>query len=151
MKGAATSPLTDPMKTIRPRPARSNGSSARVTAIWPTTLTSNCRRSAATGRYSSGPATAMPALLTSPANPAGPTAAPIVSAAAATSRSLVMSNSTGVNRADACPASAEPSTSRRTPAKTRQPSRSSRNAHAAPMPDEAPVTSTADGGCASTR
>src|SRR5919201_635191 len=66
-------PPIEPMLTIRPRPARSGSSSARVTASRPKTLTSYWPRIRSSGTPSSGPATAMPALLTSPASGPPPT------------------------------------------------------------------------------
>ena len=56
--------------------------------------------------------------------------------------SSVTSRMTGCKRADASPRSASPSRSRRTPASTSKPSRSRCRAHARPMPDEVPVTTT---------
>ena len=58
------------MKTMRPRARRISGSIAWVTATWAVRLTSTWRRKSSIGSVSSGPGTAMPALLTRPSRPA---------------------------------------------------------------------------------
>ena len=88
--GSALRPPTEPMRTTRPRARRSAGSNACRTATWPTTFTSSCRRSSSSGTSSSGAATAMPALSTSPWS-SGPT----VSAAAAICSASVTSSVSG--------------------------------------------------------
>ena len=65
MKGITTRPPIEDTNTILPRARRSAGSSARVRAIWPKTLTSNWPRSSSLESISSGPPTPIPALLTS--------------------------------------------------------------------------------------
>src|SRR4051812_46905820 len=121
-------PPTELTKAIRPRAARSAGSSALVTATWPIRLTSIWRRKSSSGTTSSGPATLMPALLTRPSS-----RAPTRSAAARTAASSVTSSSSGVVPSGALAGS-------RTPASTSQPDAASRCAVARPMPVEAPVT-----------
>ena len=68
MNGIASRPEIEPTNTSRPRAARSIGRNACATSIAPNTLISNWRRSSSTGRNSSGPATAIPALPTTPRN-----------------------------------------------------------------------------------
>ena len=77
MNGIARRPAIEPTNTSRPRAARSCGRNACVTASDPNTLTSKACRTDASGSTSSGPPTAIPALLTSAAsgNPLAPTAA----------------------------------------------------------------------------
>ena len=76
-------PPIELMKTIRPRAARIAGSIAWVTATWAVRLTSSWRRKSSIGSVSSGPGTAMPALLTRPSRPLPGLASAIRSAAAA--------------------------------------------------------------------
>src|SRR5512133_4002494 len=127
----------EPTLTIRPSPARIGSSSAWVTASSPKTLTSYWRRTRSIGTPSSGPATAIPALLTSPASGAPRTRA----ARLAICPASVTSTSTGSMRAS-CARRSAPSSSRRTPARTAKPARASRRAVARPMPVDAPVTTT---------
>ena len=133
------------MLTTRPRASRNSGRKAWITATWPITLTSNCWRRASMGNSSNGPGTAIPALFTSPAIPASPTAAPTMATAAAMEAPSVTSISTGVSREDALARNLSAAGSARTPAKTRNPRRSNSKAHASPMPLEAPVMTIAGG------
>ena len=107
------------MKTIAPPPRRIRGRKACVTAYWPVRFTSSTRWNSSTGRYSTGPAFAMPALLTSPASPASPTAPSISARAASIESASVTSSLTGLMRpwAAAC-SRLSASASFRTPAKT---------------------------------
>ena len=70
--GRPIRPPIEVMKTIRPRAARIGGSIACVTATWAVRLTSTWRRKSSIGSVSSGPGTAMPALLTKPVEPSLP-------------------------------------------------------------------------------
>ena len=139
--GVEIRPPMEPMKTTRPpNPrARISGSTARVTASWPITLTSNCRRQSSRGRYSIGPPMAMPALLTTAVS-----RSPIAPTALSTPGSSVTSSRTGSSRppAGAAAASRWPSSSRRTPANTCQPRSARWRAQASPIPVDAPVIST---------
>src|SRR5438445_205803 len=130
MNGSALLAEIEPMRTTLPRVARSAGIQACVRASCPVRLTSSWRRNSSSGMCSRGPATPMPALLTSPSS-RGPTAA----AAPAIAPASVTSSSSSV-----VPVGAAPGV--RTPAKTRQPPRASRSAQAAPIPEDAPVTRT---------
>ena len=62
MKGVAMRPEMEPMLTTRHRPRRKRGRKAWVTAIWPTTLSSNRLRTSANGRSSRGPASTVPVM-----------------------------------------------------------------------------------------
>ena len=62
MKGVAMRPEMEPMLTTRPRPRPKRGRKAWVTAIWPTTLTSNCLRTSGNGGSSTGPASTIPVM-----------------------------------------------------------------------------------------
>ena len=127
---------------MRPRAVRIAGSIACVTATWAVRLTSIWRLKSSIGSVSSGPGTAMPALLTSPSRPASPTSLPIRSAAAAIWSASVTSSISGTSRSEPASRSDAASSSLRTPAKTRQPAASSCRAVARPMPVDAPVTRT---------
>ena len=67
--GSAIFPPIELTFTIRPFASRMFGMNAWITATWPTRLTSSWWRSSSSGRYSIGPLTATPALLTSPLRP----------------------------------------------------------------------------------
>src|SRR6266699_3570895 len=140
MNGNAARPDTELMLTMRPWACLRWGKNAWVTATTPTTFTSRIRRSSASGSSSSGPATGMPALLTSP--PRGrPARARSTSAwALAMAAASVTSIVTGVAPSFASPAA---SCGRRMVPNTTTPRRVSSRAIAAPMPELAPVTSTA--------
>src|SRR5215208_3190837 len=139
-------PPTEPIFTIRPVAARINGRKDCVTARCPNTLTSNWRLNSSSGTYSSGQASPMPLLFTSPAIPSSPTASSTVVAAAATRCSSVTSMNSGVRRPTGAASSSAPaSSSFLTPAKTRNPERANFIAEARPIPLEAPVTTTALG------
>jgi hypothetical protein len=66
MRGRATRPETEPMRTARPREALRMGRKAFTVAKVPRTFTSKASRKAETGTSSKGPATAIPALATRP-------------------------------------------------------------------------------------
>src|SRR6266705_3267054 len=122
--GRAERPATELMLTIRPRAARSSGRNACVMATAPTRFTSSTRRSWASGNSASG----------------APASARSTSASARTMLGWsVTSMLTGVT--PAC-ASAAASDSRRTVPNTRKPRPARSRAHNAPMPLEAPVTTT---------
>src|SRR3954452_12053379 len=131
-------PLTDETNTMRPFAARSAGSTACVTAAWPTTLTSSTWRRVSIGRPSIGPIVALPALFTSASRRSGS-----VSGSAARSSALVTSSLMCRIRGFSA-ARASPSSGRRTPAMTSQPFAASAVAVARPMPRAAPVISTVD-------
>src|SRR4051794_14277893 len=124
--------------TILPLPARRKGSSACVTATWPIRLTSSCWRRRSIGMYSSGAATAMPALLTRPAR-RPPPACSISSRAEAIEVASVTSSFTGCTRS---PRRRSASSSLRTPASTSKPRPARCVAVASPIPVDAPVTTT---------
>ena len=128
---------------MRPRARRSAGSTAWVTAIWPMRFTSSCRRRSSIGMNSSGPATATPALFTTPAS--GP------SAKRARSASIEPESVTS-SRIVSMPAapSRSASSSLRTPATTSKPRPRRWRAVASPIPVDAPVTSTVPLGISST-
>ena len=130
------------MFTIRPRPRRSNGRNACVTAICPITLTSSCFRSCAKGITSRGLPITIPALLTSPPRPPSPTTRCTTSADCAIDCSSVTSSMIGMSDGPAFAASASPARGSRTPANTVIPRPAQSSAQAAPMPVEAPVTTT---------
>src|SRR4051794_506206 len=142
MKGKAIRPPIEAMKTTRPLLRRSSGSIAWVTATWPVRLTAIWWRKSSSGRTSSGPGTARPALLTRPSRPSDPRLSPIVAAAAAIAASSATSTSTGSRRSEAASRSDCASSSRRTPAKTRHPAESRWSAVARPIPVDAPVMRT---------
>src|SRR3954462_3269866 len=81
----------------------------------------------------------MPALFTRPASPSSRVIDATSDTALAIDAASPTSRITGYERADNCDFRRAASSARRTPAKTRQPARSSRNAHASPMPVDAPV------------
>src|SRR6266540_2364704 len=139
MNGRAERPATELMLTTRPREALRSGRNAWVTATTPTTFTSSTRRSSSSGSSSSGPTAGIPALLTSPARGAPASARSTSARARAMPGWSVTSMISGVM--PAC-ASAAPSDSRRTVPNTRKPRPASSRAMLAPMPDEAPVTTT---------
>ena len=140
MKGIAILPPSEPILIMRPWPWRRRGRNAWVTAICPITLTSSCLRISSIGRNSSGPATAIPALLMMPARPISPNAVVTTSTAEVIEAASVISSKMGVSVAEASHRKASLSISRRTPAKTRNPNLSSCKAHALPIPLDAPVT-----------
>src|SRR5262245_25472223 len=92
---------------------------------------------------SSGPPIATPALFTRPTRPCSPTVSVTSSTAAAIAAGSVTSSSSQRNRSGNSAASRAPSSGRRTPAKTLQPSAISRATQACPIPVEVPVTRTA--------
>ncbi len=140
MNGTAKRPEIDPTNSSLPREARSCGRNAWLTATGPKRLISNCRRNSSTGKNSSGPATATPALFTTPRS-GRPLAATVRAAASIAARS-VTSSSTG--RTFGCnDAVRAASASRRTPANVTNPSRANSSTAAAPIPLDAPVTTTA--------
>src|SRR5918996_3948190 len=141
--GEATRPPTELMLTTRPRALRISGRNAWVTATWPTTFTSSCRRSASIGMISSGAGSAIPALLTSPRRPPSPTASVTRSAAPSIVGASVTSRITGVTAPELSAATLSPSASRRTPANTSKPRDTRSSAVARPIPVDAPVTMTA--------
>ncbi|UUY02310.1 hypothetical protein LRS13_16540 [Svornostia abyssi] len=96
--GVEMRPLTDETNTIRPPAARSLGSTALVTATWPTTLMSSCRRRSSVVSASTGPATTTPALLTTASSRSGN-----ASASAVTCASSVTSTMTAVVPCGASP------------------------------------------------
>ena len=103
------------MSTTLPPARRMRGRAACVTANNPVTLMSIWLRNSSMGRNSSGPPTAMPALLTTPSS-LPPVAAPTSSRAAPMPTSSVTSRCTGVSRPErAASASLSPSASLRTP------------------------------------
>lgn len=106
--GPATRPPIELMLITRPRARRIAGRRARVTATWPSRLTSSCRRHSSTGTVSTGPLTAIPALLTN-----------AVSSPLTRSAALSMSDSDVTSsRSGSTPAKAGASDSRLTPAST---------------------------------
>src|SRR5215216_2145151 len=140
-EGHSVRPPTEATFTIRPVAARIKGRKACVTTRCPNTLTSNWRLNT-----SSGQASPMPALFTSPAIPSPPTASSTVDAADATRCASMTSMNSGFRRpAGAASASAPASSSFLTPAKTRNPERANFIAAARPIPLDAPVTTTALG------
>src|SRR4051794_38051535 len=124
--------------TILPLPARRKGSRAWVTATCPIRFTSSCWRRRSIGMYSSGAATAMPALFTRPAR-RPPPACSISSRAEAIEVASVTSSLTGCTRS---PRRRSASSSLRTPASTSKPRLARWKAVASPMPVDAPVTTT---------
>src|SRR4051794_28221727 len=124
--------------TIRPLEARRRGRRAWVTATWPIRFTSSCSRRRSMGRYSSGAATAIPALFTRPAS-RPPQACSISSRAEAIEASSVTSSLTGWIRSVR---SRSASSSLRTPARTSKPRPTRWVAVASPIPVDAPVTTT---------
>ena len=135
--GVDSCPLTLEMNTTRPPDARNMGSSAAVTANWPTTLTSNCFRQSAGVSVSTGPATAIPALFTTASSRSGRAAAN-----ASTSASEVTSRITAEMRCGASATTALASASVRTPAMTSHPVAARCSVMARPMPRPEPVTRT---------
>src|SRR3954452_5222586 len=124
--------------TILPLPARRKGSRAWVTATCPIRFTSSCWRRRSIGMYSSGAATAMPAVVTRPAR-APPPACSISSRAEAIEVASVTSSLTGCTRS---PRRRSASSSLRTPASTSKPRPARCVAVASPIPVDAPVTTT---------
>ncbi len=106
----------------------------KFTSIW--------RRNSSAASSSTGPATAMPALLTRPASVSPPSAARTSPAAARTAASSVTSNISGVKLAPNSPFRRSASACLRTLPKTRKPRSSSSFAQAQPMPVDAPVMTT---------
>src|SRR5438309_1184902 len=139
MKGRAPRPATELILTMRPRAALRRGRKTWVTATAPTRFTSRTWRSWSRETSSRGPADGMPALLTSPASGAPASARLTSSRARAMLAASVTSISTGVTRAAS---SGAPSCSRRTVPNTRKLRAARSRAIAAPMPLDAPVTTT---------
>src|SRR6266567_153825 len=139
MNGNAPRPAIELMLTIRPRDALRSGRNAWVTAKAPTRFTSRTRRSSSSGNSSSGPAAGIPALFTSPSSGAPASARSTCSLARAMLAVSVTSIRTGVTPSRA---SATSSSARRTVPNTRKPRPARCRAMAAPMPVEAPVTTT---------
>jgi hypothetical protein len=141
-------PATELIITILPRGPfsdgsdPSNGPNAWVAMIGPITLTSIWRRNWSADNSSTGPAIAMPALLTSPASVSPPSAARTSRAAASTAASSVTSNSSGIKWAPNSLVRRPASACLRTLPKTRNPRSSSSFAVAQPMPVDAPVMTT---------
>ncbi|SHU72856.1 Uncharacterised protein [Mycobacteroides abscessus subsp. abscessus] len=135
--GVDSWPLTLEMNTTRPRDSRNLGSTAAVTANWPTTLTSNCFRQSAGVSASTGPATTMPALLTTASSRSGSAAD-----SAWTSSSEVTSRITAEIRCGASATTAAASALERTPAMTSHPVAARCWVMASPIPRPAPVTRT---------
>src|SRR6202795_813225 len=134
--------------TMRPRGPFSDGSEpssgpkACVDMIGPTTLTSIWRRNSSAASSSTGPATAMPALLTRPASVSPFRLLRTSRAAASTAASSVTSNISGVKFAPNSLLRRSPSACLRTLPNTRNPRSSSNFAVAQPMPVDAPVMTT---------
>src|SRR2546430_4120142 len=120
----------------------SSGPKACVVMIGPMTLTSIWRRNSSAASSSTGPATAMPALLTRPNSVSPLSAARTWRAAANTVASSVTSNNSGMKLAPNSRFSRSASTSLRTLPNTRNPRSSSSFAVAQPIPVEAPVMTT---------
>src|SRR2546426_766924 len=139
MNGRAPRPATELMFPMRPRAALRRGRKACVTATAPTRFTSRTWRSWSRGTSSRGPADGMPALLTSAASGAPASARLTSSRARAMLAASVTSINTGTTRAAS---SGAPSCSRRTVPNTRKLRAARSRAIAAPMPLEAPVTTT---------
>src|SRR2546421_5804633 len=131
------------MFTILPRAFLISGRNAWITATWPIRLTSSWRRKSSIGTNSSGPAIAIPALFTRPATPAEPAASSTRRRAASIDDRSVTSRISGSSSPVASARRLSPSSCLRTPANTRKPDRSSRRAHARPMPVELPLITTA--------
>ena len=108
----------------------------------PITLTSIWRRNSSAESSSTGPATAMPALLTSPVSVSPFSAARTSRAAASTAASSVTSNNSGVKPAPNSAFNRSASACLRTLPNTRNPRPSSNFAVAQPMPVDAPVMTT---------
>src|SRR5882724_8487499 len=137
--GRAPRPATELMLTIRPRDGLRSGRNACVTATAPMRFTSRTPRSSSSGNSSSGPAAGIPALFTSPLRGAPARARSTCSLARAMLAVSVTSIRTAVTPARSSAAS---SSARRTVPKTRKPRPARCRAIAAPMPVEAPVTTT---------
>lgn len=118
------------MNTTRPPDSRSFGSTARVTANCPKTLTSNCLRQSSVSSVSTGPATAMPALFTTASNRVGN-----ASGNAATWSALVTSRITDEMRSGCTAVTASASACDRTPAITSHPVAARCSATALPIPE----------------
>src|SRR5882672_1545175 len=137
--GRAPRPATELMLTIRPRDALRSGRNACVTATALMRFTSRTRRSSSSGNSSSGPAAGIPALFTSPPRGTPASARSTCSLARAMLTVSVTSIRTAVTPARSSAAS---SSARRTVPKTRKPRPAKCRTRAAPMPVEAPVTTT---------
>src|SRR5438876_7707164 len=127
------------MFTMRPRDALRSGRNACVTATTPIKFTSRTRRSSSSGNSSSGPAAGIPALFTSAMSGVVPRARSTSPRARMMLAVSVTSIRTGVTTSRA---SATSSSARRTVPNTRKPRPARCRAMAAPMPVEAPVTTT---------
>src|SRR6266852_3916449 len=137
--GRAPRPATELMLTMRPRDALRSGKNACVTATAPMRFTSRTCRSSSSGNSSSGPAAGIPALFTNPARGVPARARSTCSLARVILAVSVTSIRTAVTPSRV---SAISSSARRTVPKTRKPRPARCRAMAAPMPVEAPVTTT---------
>ena len=148
MNGLALRPPTEPILTIRPGSlgpvprAPTSGAKAWVAMTTPVRLTSSCLRHSSIDRCSSGPATAMPALLTNPAKVSPPSTASTCRAASRTAAWSVTSKISGVTASPNAATRRSASALFRTPANTWSPRWVSTWVTAQPMPVEAPVTTT---------
>src|SRR5438445_546201 len=139
MKGSAERPATELMLTTRPRAGLRSGRNAWVTATAPTTFTSSTRRSSSSGSSSSGPAAGIPALFTRPSSGAPASARSTSARARAMLPVSVTSMRSGVTPTRS---SASASSGRRIVPNTRKPRPARWRALHAPIPVEAPVTTT---------
>ena len=122
--------------------APSSGAKACVAITGPITLTSSCRRNSSAARPSTGPVTAMPALLMRPASVSPPNAVRTSRAAARTAASSVTSNKSGMKLAPNSRRRRSASACLRTLPNTRNPRSNSSFVVAQPMPVDAPVMTT---------
>src|SRR6266567_3503657 len=135
-------PPAEPTCTTLPFEVRSIGRKAWVTATGATELTSSWRRSSSTGRNSRGPATAMPALFTTPARRPPPSVRATSSTADAICSASVTSSMTEVTEPLERVRSRSASSGFRTPANTANPRLARWRTQARPIPEDAPVTTT---------
>src|SRR5271166_6205624 len=103
-------------------------------------LTSSCRRNSAKGKWSKGPTTAIPALLTRPPSLDGPRIPLTFSAASFIEDSLVTSTTNGVNVDPNSDFKRSASVRVRTVPKISNPLRTRTSAMPQPMPVDVPVT-----------
>ncbi len=127
---------------VSARSVPSSGAKALMTTIGAIRLTSSCWRNSSAELSSSGPATAMPALLTRPQSRPPASAAPTSAAPRATAASSVTSNIRGEKRSPSSACSRSASACLRTLPKTRKPFAVITLAIPQPMPVETPVTTT---------
>src|SRR5438128_2153313 len=137
--GRAPRPATELMLTMRPRDTLRSGRNACVTATTPIKFTSRTRRSSSSGNSSRGPAAGIPALFTSAMSGVVPRAR---STSPRTRVMLAVSVTSIRTAVTPSRVSAISSSARRTVPKTRRPRPARCRAMAAPMPVEAPVTTT---------